>query len=546
MQKKIKDNYFIAILFASSIGIAIYFTINYDLYNYHLWAYTAIRYGLHQIYNNSLYFDRAFDYLPLGGYFEVFAGKIASLFYPASINNVKLLFIYKIIPVIFYLLIMLKIKSIGIKDNINSLIAAVSLPLIIIVSLYGENDVIIIYFLILSIIAFEKKQINQGMLFSIITLVIKQTSLFFVLSILFYYFIKSSNKKQYVTRTVLWGAGIFTVFFSPFIIKGNLIDALNSFFTNTLSIISPLSCKAFNSYSIIPGAQFMDFNYKLGIFSIKTYALGALVVSLIFTIIKLRKRNIWQIMTLIAIIWYNLHVGLHTHHMIYLLIFLVILAVRSRLHWAYVVVYSLILALNMLLTQSIIIMNIFGIPSLPISWMVIFAGIQFIVSAVLFVNIIIHDPGSNTAISEPVHFKIWITVILLVLFVSAFMPGRYLKNEKEWISDIINEGHLLNYSKDYYIEADIVSHGPFSNYLGIRMSDSSHFTVDNTVYDSIEFSAGIEYGSNAALIVSDSVIDISDQNMNIILRGKNDIWKFKALVEQQYSILTIYNIRYFE
>lgn len=546
MQKKIKDNYSIAMLFASSIGIALYFTINYDLYNYHLWAYTAIRYGLDQIYNNSLYFDRAFDYLPLGGYFEVFAGKIASLFYPASINNVKLLFVYKIIPVIFYLLIMLKIKSIGIKDNINSLIAAVSLPIIIIVSLYGENDVIIIYFLILSITAFEKRQIHQGMLFSIITLVIKQTSLFFVLSILFYYFIRSSNKKQYITQTVLWGAGIFTVFFSPFIVKGNLIDALNSFFSNTLSIISPLSCKAFNSYSIIPGAQFMDFNYKLGLFSIKTYALGALAISLIFIIIKLRKRNIWQIMTLIAIIWYNLHVGLHTHHMIYLLIFLVILSVRSRLHWIYAVVYSLILALNMLLTQSIVTMNLFGIPRLPIPFMVIFAGIQLIVSAVLFVNIIRHDPGSNTAISEPVHFRIWVTVILLVLIVSAFMPGRYLKNEKEWVSDIINEGHLLNYSKDHYIEADIVSHGPFSNYLGIRMSDSSHFTVDNTVYDSIEFSAGIEYGSVAKLIVSDSVIDITESKQSIVLRSNNDKWRFEASNNRQYSIIAIYNIKYFK
>ena len=401
--------------------IALFFTINYDLYNYHLWAYTAVKYGLNQIYNNALYFDRAFDYLPIGGYMEIFAGKIASYFNMLSISNVPMLFVYKIIPLIFMFLLMRMIVKNFNNNQILKYIIIMSVPLVFIASLYGENDITICYFLVLSIISFEKGDFKSGMFFSIINLTIKQTSLFFVAAILFYYLLRSEKKYQYIRNVILWGAGIFAVSFSPFIIGGNLISALRNFLHNTLGVISPISCMAFNAYSIIPNAKFIDFNYKFGLLSIKSYSLAILIILSIYVISRLRKDSIWKVMLIISLIWYNLHVGLHTHHMVYVLLFLTIYSVKYRLNPMYQIFYAVILTLNMLLTQSLFTMNVFGYPSLNPIIISIFSACQLMI-AVLLILIITRNgrPPSQEVYGKtitPAWILTFIIFFLIVFFV---------------------------------------------------------------------------------------------------------------------------------
>lgn len=530
---------------AAGAVAAIFLTINYDLYNYHLWAYTSVRYGIDQIYNNALYFDRAFDYLPLGGYFEVLAGKLASYVLPLTISDVPLLFVYKIIPLIFVYFILRIITDMFKTISIKRYIVILSLPLLIIASLYGENDVIIIFLLINSIISFESGRKTTGIILALLNLVIKQTSLFLTGGILLYYFLNSDHRMDYILRTVHAGLWIFLISFSPFIIKGNLIETLMHFIHNTLDVISPLSCMAFNLFSLIPGAQYLDFNYKWGLLSIKSYSLIILVSFIFIIVYKLRKHSIWKVIVLVSLIWYNLHVGLHTHHMVYVTVFVTIFTFRNRISPVFLCSYSILLTLNMLLTQSLFTMQLFNIPSLPRYWFPIFALLQLITG----VGTAIYVLGPERKLNKQ-HIKadrgfIWIAVTMLVTVAAIFFPGRYDRNEQNWIDDMIREGRLANYSQNSYIEADIVSRGPFSNYLGIRMSDKSYMNVVNdNLMEQLRFKAYVEYDDSALLTVNDSIFSIYDNNSEILLSSFSDTLSFNAQTFSKYAVISVYDFKY--
>lgn len=540
-----------AIYGLAAVAAAVFLTINYDVYNYHLWSYIASEYGISSLYDLDKYFLNSCDYMPFGAYIYVLPGKLFSLAVPLTVNRIPYINFYKIMPVLilimFSFMILNSLRNCSRRDYLTLL--AVSLPMLLITSLFGENDILIIAFLFLSVMLLEKNRVNEGIFFALINLTVKQTSLFWVLLILAYYMFRTDEKRRFLLITLIEGVVLFVFMFFPFIISGKIFKVLENLLFNTVHLVTPLSCSAFNAFSLIPNAQYIDFNYNIAHIPVSIYSILIMSAGVIAVSAFSKKVSIYEAAGLYGLLWYNAHVGLRSQHMIYMLVFALLYTLVYRRGMLFIIGYSIILILNIILTQSVITMPVMNMPVLSPYAMITFSAVQLALSIAFFIYIIrnagnnteqrtLHVPGKNSVRA----LIISVTVIACLAFA---VPGSVDKNENEWISDIMKTGNLIDYSHESYIEPIIISRGLFRKYLGIRMSDNAYFSVNMVKYNTLEFTLETEHIGNAVLNINGETYHADDTARRFIYENTSqDTVIITSHTGSKYGILVLYDTEF--
>lgn len=541
----------VAIYGLAAVAAAVFLTINYDVYNYHLWSYIASEYGISSLYDLDKYFLNSCDYMPFGAYIYVLPGKLLSLAVPLTVNRIPYINFYKILPVlilIMFSVMMLSILNKYCKREYTALFA-VSLPMLFITSLFGENDILIIAFLFLSIILLERNRNKEGVFFVLINLTIKQTSLFWVVLILAYYLFRTNEKRHFLLITLIEGIAIFILMFFPFIISGKIFNVLYNLLFNTVHLVTPLSCSAFNAFSLIPNAGYIDFNLNIAHIPISIYSIMALFAGIIAVSAFSRKLSIYEATGLYGLFWYNAHVGLRSQHMVYMLAFALLYTIVYRRGLLFIIAYSIILILNIILTQSVITMPLMNVPVLSPYAMMAFSAIQVALSIIFSIYIIrnagieseprmLNVPGKNSV-------RIIMISIVVITCLAFAVPGFVDKGENEWISDIMKSGNLIDYSHDSYIEPIIISRGLFRKYLGIRMADKAYFSVNMQEYRTVKFTLETEHTGNAVLDINGERFQADDNPKRVMYEyPTQDNAVFTSHTGSHYGILVIYDTEY--
>ncbi len=531
------------IIFFILIILGALFYITYDVYSYHIAAYYSLKLPFSEIFNSKLYFDRFPDYPPLGVYINIFTGKVFSFLYPLSYNNVKLLFVYKFISILFLVLLFSIFQStIKTKEKFYEILFFVLFfPVII---LLGETDSILIFLIMYSIAYFEKHLYKEGLFLLIINLAIKQTGLFISIFILFYYFILIQNKKKFISYFILIGSSLFFIICSPFIVSGNFLQFISDFFHNSLNVISPLSIKAFNLLALPKDAFMIDFNYKPFIASYKTYSILILLFSIFIINIKFRKMKIFEILPVFTIIWYNFQVGLHSHHIIYPAFFIFLYSALYNRNKIISYIYIFLTIADIMLNSSIITMAVFKFPYMKYYYIQLFSVIQIISGGIFIYNSLKKDIVQDIRIDVlRIDYKTMYIVIIIFVLLTVFLPGR-IKNEQELLSYTIENKLLIDYSKDRFIQMDIYQENPFLNFLGIRMSDKSYFKF-SPLFNKIQFYAVMEYGDSGQLIINNDTFNISKNKQYIEYNIKNDsIVSIYSMSKKKFSQIVLYYLNY--
>ncbi len=527
-----------------AIVISILITINYDIYCYHLWAFNSIKYTFSSVYNTSNYFDFHASYPPAGVYMYVLTGKLSSFINALSVNNIPLLFIYKLFPLLSLIILFnILIKNLKFGYNIKML-AFLFIPITLITTMTGQSDVIILLFLFCGISQLNKNEFFTGTFLLIFAIFIKQTAFFLSFAILIFYFMKNHYNKKLLLYGILNLILISLIMYAPFIIKGEFYNAIKYLWYATVGS-SPLSGHALNMYSIIPNANMIDFNMKIGFLSLKSISIGMIVFVTIVMSYIMRKKQIWEYMIIVSIIWFNIMVGLRSQHIIYLLFFVIIFALFNRKIIVESIVLTIITVLNILLYNSMITMKLFGIPVPHFSVTIILSIIQFIVSIFLISKLM--NGKKNKKIRNLFYHKrsFLMPYIMLITFVllTVLLPGR-IKDEKTLIPEIILENKLIDYSKDRYIELSVISRGPFKNYLGIRMANEAEFSIDAMDYSKIFFKISSEYCKNGEMIINDKRYLSGTEERYYEIENHLDTMNFLSNIKSGYKQIAIYDIKY--
>ncbi|MCK4523794.1 hypothetical protein KAU15_02610, partial [candidate division WOR-3 bacterium] len=492
----------------------------------------------------SNYFALSPSYPPAGVYMYVLTGKLSSFINTLSVNNIPLLFIYKLFPLLSLIILFnILIKNLKFGYNIK-ILALLFIPIALITTMTGQSDVIILLFLFCGISQLNKNEFYTGTFLLIFAVFVKQTAFFLSFAILIFYFMKSHYNKKLLLYGILNLILISLIMYAPFIIKGEFINAIKYLWDATIES-SPLSGYALNMYSIIPNANMIDFNMKIGFLSLKSISIGMIGFVTIVISYIMRKKQIWEYMIIISIIWFNIMVGLRSQHIIYLLFFVIIFTLYNRKIIVESIVLTIITVLNVLLYNSMITMKLFGIPVPHISVTIILSIIQFIASIFLISKLM--NGKKNKKIRNIFYHKRSFSMpyIMLIIFVllTVLLPGK-IKEEKSFISETILNNKLLNYSKDRYIELSVISRGPFRNYLGIRMADEAEFSIDAMDYSKINFRVSSEYCDNGKLIINGNVYTVGIKEKNYRIEKDSNFINFLSNIESGYKQIAIYDIKY--
>jgi hypothetical protein len=534
---------FIVVAISASIAI----TIQYDIYSYHIWAYTAIKEGVNEIYNINKYFDRVCDYPPLGAYISIFQGKVLSFFSPLKIGSIPMLFFYKLLPLLFIFILFYKsFFHSGSKRILFSYLLCT--PFAVSTVLNGQFDIIIVFLILMSIVQMEKKNQKTGIVLLVLALFVKQTAFFFVFLIFLHYFIEDGHKKKFLLKSLIAGLTAFLIFFAPFIIKGNIVSSIKDLIANTL-YSSPFSGYAFNILSLIKNSKYIDFNYNVLNISFLSYSLLAVVAAAILISIK-KEWDILKKMALFSIVWFNFLVGLREQHILYPFFFLSIYLYYSKKNILWIAVLSVLSILNFILYNPLIALAVFKEPTLPDTMLIIFTLIQVALSSILFIIALKekkHTRKENAGISFSKRESIRMIIFLLFIILFAeFAPGFHSKEEKEFFSHAILKKNIIEISNDKYIDLNVISLSSFENYLGLRMADNAYFKAENKGdYQELIFDAKCEFIEKGALIINNDTILIENTVENISLPFlTGDTLVFKSVSDKKYSQIALYNFRF--
>lgn len=465
----------------------------------------------------------------------ILPGKVMSYISPLKINSVSLIFFYKLIPI---LILMLFIGFSPVKKYIYRWVLL--LPIIVSTLFGGANDIVILVLMFAGLKSLERDKLHMGLLLLIIPVFIKQTAFFISLAIITHYFFKTKQWRV-ILYSALHSILIFIIVYFPMIIKGNLIMSLQSLWKYTL-LSSPLSGMAFNLFSILPNAHLMDFNYKLGPVSIKTISIGIILLSIILLSYILRKRKPVIMAIIFSIIWFNFMVGLRSQHILYPLFFLMtashIIIVRRL-----AIIYSIIALVNILSTSSVFMMNIFSIPVAGNVLIISMSALQVIISVSVVYILSRQYEVRLDNVPVPRTSYIYAAVILLTVLISV-MPGYIERSEKSFVKHIIQDELLLDYSRDRYIEPNVISISPFENYLGIRMSHNAFFNFLSKDMRHITMNAYTEFTDSGVLVVNGKEHGVSGSPIVINYKLQSDTVTVYSETKPGYNQIAIYNIEY--
>ncbi|MGE3063651.1 MAG: hypothetical protein AB7T10_08470 [bacterium] len=535
------------IVFAlTAITLSILFTLQYDIYSYHLWAYTAIKEGTHEVYNTAKYFNRACDYTHVGAYLCLFQGKVLSYIKPLEIGSAPFLFFYKIFPLAVLLLFLARNAFSG--DRKKEVFGyLLSLPFLVSIIVNGQFDIAILLLLSMSIGEFEKKNLKSAMLLLLPALLLKQTAVIFAGLIILHYFIKSDNKKRFVELSLLMGSAVFLIVMLPFIIKGNIVKSVHDLFFNTF-IYLPFSGNAFNLLSIFNPSDTVEHNFNIMGISLATYSIIT-VFAAVFCISFVKRWDIYKKMTLISIIWFNMFLGLREQHLLYPFFFISIYTFKSKKNLSYMIPFGFITIANIMLFNPSVSNLFFKLPYLPSSVVRVMSVIQTLLSLGAVI-LIIRERQHTKKMHEIVSFsgkivkKTLVFLFFMILF-AEFAPGFYAKDEKELFSDSMVKNLLVEHSKDKYIDLNIVSTGPFENYIGARLSNDAYFKIANFgMYDSIVFDAKPEFIDSGLIIINSDTFHISSivKNAGVFI-GDEETLTVKSISPKKLSQMNLYNVR---
>ncbi|MFO8062824.1 MAG: hypothetical protein R6U31_07860 [bacterium] len=526
---------FFAVLFIIMLASAIFITIHYDIYAYHLWTYTATGNSVSQLYNPSHYFSNVCSYPPLGAYMYILPGKIMSYISPLKVNSVPLIFLYKIIPLLI-LIVFIWIYPIGARIHRWILV----LPIIVSTLFGGSLDIVILALMFAGLKSLERDKLHMGLLLLIIPVFIKQTAFFISLALIIHYFFRTKQWRV-IAYSALHSILVFIIVYFPMIIRGSVIMSLQSLFKYTL-LSSPLSGLAFNLYSLLPNAHLMDFNYKLGPVSIKTISIGMILLTIILLSYVMRKRSTAITAVIFSIIWFNFMVGLRNQHILYPLFFLMtashIIIVRRL-----AIIYSIIALVNILSTSSVFMMNVFSIPVAGSELIISLSALQVIISvSVIYILSGQHDLRLNS-VPLPRTIYIYASVVLFTFLISV-MPGYIDRSEKSLVKDIIQDELLIDYSRNRYIEPNVISLSPFENFLGIRISHNAFFTFLSSDMKNMRMKAYTEFTDSGVLDINGKQYEISSRPVIINTILQSDTVTVHSRTEPGYNQIAIYNIEY--
>jgi len=543
-----KQKLFVFIVFIIIfLFLSVFVTLQSDVFSYHIWTYTAIKEKIQNIYDQSKYFDKIVDYPPLGVYIAIFQGKILSLFSPLRSGFVSALYFYKILP-FFFIVVSLYYSLIYLREKKNVIYSVILLSLFAFSTIInGQFDIVLLVFLLLGLIFLSNKNNFWGLFFILLPVFIKQTGIFFSGFILLNYLVESKNKTKFFIQAFFLFICLFIFFFIPFIIHGSIKESLNGFLYSTF-LSDILSGNSFGLLSIIKNGYYISYNYKIGLFSLKTYSAIMLIILVLFLTFRVKRSLLTKTM-LFSIIWYNITVSIREQHILYILSFVIIYLIMSEGKLIYsipFIVLSLIcLFVNNLTSQ---LMFLFGIPKVPYIVIQIFTIIQVTYSIAFIFYVIKREEKNNgfTAVSA----KIPLFFAALIFFVTVgaiIIPGRFDKNEKNFLAEMIIEKRLTDYSKDKYIDLSVISISNAENYLGVRLSNEAFFkTKQITDSESIIFDAGTEFAHNGLIICNKDTFEINEcrKNLKVNFNENNEI-TVTGLVNKKYANILFYNVRYF-
>ncbi|MDD3803907.1 MAG: hypothetical protein PHW02_05970 [bacterium] len=535
------------IIFALAvIFLSIFFTLQYDIYSYHLWAYTAIKEGTHEVYNSAKYFTGACDYTHIGTYICLFQGKLLSYIKPLELASAPLLFFFKLLPLAFLMIFMSKhVLSDDKRKRIFGYVLALPFGISIIVN--GQFDIIILMLLTMTVWEFEKKNVRSALFLSFITLLVKQTAVFFVGLILLHYFAKTENKSKYLKNTFVAGIVIFISVSLPFILKNNLLESIHGLLSNTF-IYSSSQGYVFNIFSILYSIKPFEANYNIGGLSIATYSLIATFL-LTLWIALIKGWDIYKKLALYSILWFNLLLGLREQHLLYPLYFISIFTFKTKKQLPFMMLYSAITIFNIVMFNPNLSQFVFKIPYPPIKVVSVLSFIQIVISLSAVVLILkekqhVKKAAEVSSFTKREALQTIIFFLAMTIF-AEFAPGFIRRNEKELFSDAMINKKLVDFSKDRYIDLNVITLSSFENYLGARMSDGSFLKIaNNGGYSELTFDARMEYVDVGMVIINNDTFEIS----GILKNAKMDVKEadtiiIKSVSPKKFSQVALYNIR---
>lgn len=534
---------------AAVIAACLFCTLSYDVYSYHIWAYKAASDGITSIYDKAGYFDRYLDYPPVGAYTEILSGKIISLFSPMRIASIPLLPLYKTIPAAALVMIMLMFASAPFRRREQILLALLFLPTLFAVSCTGQTESAVLLLLFYGLACMEKEKIEMASFVFSISVLMKQTAVFFVFALFLFYLLRSKKRGLFALKSISVFASVIFISFIPFIIEGKLLETLGKIYRYTAENAGTLSVYAFNALSAVPGAYGIDINSKLFALSYKSISLSVIIISAVILASALKKGGSLRFAALFSLIWYNAAVGMKSQHIIYPLFFLTLAAADSKMPKRIPALFSILALINMAASESALTMALFGKPSMGGAFYILFSFLQTALSAAAAIYLI-KDSHSFKFASKVkiIHgLKTPASALLLSVFVlaAAYLPARIDRGEREFMSSSIRRGGLAEYSADRYIDLNIYSPSPFRNYLAVRMSDGSFFKMSIPSHiKSVSFKLKAGYSDAGAIEIDGRKYSCSNKEMRVLHYFLSDTSDFKASAEGLYGQIVLYDIHY--
>jgi len=192
-------------------------------------------------------------------------------------------------------------------------------------------------------------------------------------------------------------------------------------------------------------------------------------------------------------------------------------------------------------------MKIFHVPFINDAVFLILSVLQSGLAVIIFIEVLKGREKENLS-REHIHFPgtvfLYLSLIVFVIL-SAYLPGRLNRKETEFLSSSIIAKRLESYSKDRFIDLNIVSRGPFKNYLGVRMSDGSYFKIMmKEGGDRLIMRASSEYSDTSYIDINGAEYILTKEESIIDLKIESEYMTVKSKSSKKYSQSAIYEIRY--